>query len=89
MADDGVDAEAVGWRELTAFLPFHGSNVPLDVLTRTYLGVVYAMKGTVEHWAWGAWPLSVPMRRYATADVCVVIDVLHAAEGLRDQGPAS
>ena len=80
---NSAEASVAGWVELVSFLPLHDQTASLDELTRTFLGVEYTMKGTVNHETWGVWPLSEPMRSYAAADVCAVMDVLQAVERMR------
>ena len=50
----------------------------MDAMSRTFLGVGYAFKGTVDHTGWAVWPLSVEQLDYAASDACILVDVLLA-----------
>jgi ribonuclease D len=66
----------------------------MDTLTRAWLGKRYTFKGStkaVDHDCWDSWPLSDDQLAYAAADVCAVIDVLHAidsSDSLRSAQPS-
>lgn len=70
--------EALGWYELTDFLPLSSENAPMDAISRTYLRRSYKLKGTVDHMLWNSWPLSREQVNYAASDVCIIVDVLRA-----------
>lgn len=71
--------ERWGWFELCDFLPFSSEHASMDSLSRTFLGSIYALKGTVDHTQWDQWPLTAEQVHYASSDACVIIDVLLAA----------
>jgi hypothetical protein len=90
----GSSAGACGWCEVSDFTVYHQKFTSMDTLTRAWLGKRYTFKGStkaVDHDCWDSWPLSDDQLAYAAADVCAVIDVLHAidsSDSLRSAQPS-
>lgn len=80
MRSRGAASTAAGWCEIADFTPYHQRWCSMDHLTRAFLNASYPFKGSVDHENWGEWPLSELQLTYAAADVCAVIDLLHAIE---------